>query len=175
MLLLLTMDIFGIFRLKNARRPVDYIYTIGIMLIIMQGVLMRFYVQGNLSFPFNQQTIALQGKNASSRVGNLYMLPLGTTWMNQADLGISPAVVYENGVPLAFPNSMHQEIRDDGNGRYSIWNGYLYFSSSDNSDPRTNGRVYEIKWPNPIPPFLQWLSYLVGIAGILVFLVNSSQ
>jgi hypothetical protein len=88
--------------------------------------------------------------------------------MNQADLGISPAVVYENGIPLAFPNSMHQTIRDEGNGRYSVWEGYLYFSSSDNTDPRANGRVYAIEWPHPIQPILQWVSYLVSIAGIIV-------
>ena len=43
--------------------------------------------------------------------GYLYTLPLGINWMSQADLGVSPAVVYENGVPLASPNSEQKEIR----------------------------------------------------------------
>ena len=96
----------------------------------------------------------------------LYMLPLGTQWMSQADLGLSPAVVYENGVPLAVPNSKPKSIRYDGNGRYSVTDGNLYFSSSDNTDPRTNGRKYELEWPHPIPPALQWIAYLFSLFGV---------
>ena len=50
--------------------------------------------------------------------------------------------------------------------------GYLFFSSSDNSDPRTNGMEYEIKWPHPIPPILQWVSYLASFVGIIVVLCS---
>jgi hypothetical protein len=31
-----------------------------------------------------------------------------------------------------------------GGGRFSNWNNWLVFSASDNSDPRTNGRVYSV-------------------------------
>ena len=110
-------------------------------------------------------------QHAEPREGNLYILRLGMDWMSQADLGVSPAIVYENSIPLERPNSMHQEIRELGNGRYSVWEGKLYFSSSDNTDPRANGRVYELEWPRPIPLSLQWLTYLMSIAGVaLIFL-----
>jgi len=36
-------------------------------------------------------------------------------------------------------------VRQLGGGRYSVWGNFLYFSSSDNSDPRTNGRVYRLR------------------------------
>lgn len=54
----------------------------------------------------------------------------------------SPMVLYENDVPLEGPHSIHEDIRILGRGRYSHWYSYLYFSTSDGSDPRINGRVY---------------------------------
>ena len=58
----------------------------------------------------------------------------------------STAVLLENGIPLPGPaNAVHDEIRNLGNGRYSFWFGKVYFSASDNSDPRTNGRLYSVQ------------------------------
>ena len=40
--------------------------------------------------------------------------------------------------------------RKDGKGRYSHWGARsLWFSTSDNSDPRTNGREYKVVYPAP--------------------------
>jgi hypothetical protein len=58
----------------------------------------------------------------------------------------SAAQVLEDGVPLAGPaNALHADIRTLGQGRYSFWHAHVYFSSSDNSDPRHNGRHYAIQ------------------------------
>jgi SAM-dependent methyltransferase len=63
----------------------------------------------------------------------------------------SPARVLENGMPLSGPaNSLHEDIRKTGRGRYSFWHQYIYFSTSDNSDPLNNGRIYEIVYPADI-------------------------
>ncbi len=60
----------------------------------------------------------------------------------------SPAQVLEDGKLLAGPpNSSHDDIRAIGRGRYSFWRDSLYLSSSDNSDPRSNGRTYLIRYP----------------------------
>jgi hypothetical protein len=68
----------------------------------------------------------------------------------------SGLVLLEDGCPLGPANSMHDEIRALGAGRYSHWTGSepttpdgvmessLYFSASDNSDPNENGRRYSI-------------------------------
>lgn len=59
----------------------------------------------------------------------------------------SKLLLFENGILLK-PHSMHADIQGRGMGLYSHWfDGripYLRFSSSDNSDPRTNNRVYII-------------------------------
>jgi hypothetical protein len=69
----------------------------------------------------------------------------------------SAATVLENEVPLPGPaNELHENIRMRGEGRYSFWHDYVYFSSSDNTNPLTNGRSYEIRYPSgSLLPFLR--------------------
>lgn len=93
-----------------------------------------------------------------------YTIPLGTTWMSQDKRGTSaPSQVLEDGIPLALPDSLHANISDKGAGRYSLWGGNLYFSTSDNSDPRTNGRKYQVYWPVPVNPLFVRVVYILAI------------
>ena len=64
--------------------------------------------------------------------------------------------LFENGRPLGPPHSTSHIIKTKGSGAYKHWYGggdrryappYLIFTTSDNSDPRINGRVYTIKAP----------------------------
>lgn len=57
---------------------------------------------------------------------------------------VSPLFVFEEGQQLAFPHSLHADIIEYGAGRFSHWGREMLFSSSDNSDPRTNGRAYQL-------------------------------
>ncbi|MCI0608136.1 MAG: glycosyltransferase family 39 protein [Anaerolineae bacterium] len=152
---------------------IDFLYTAGVMILILPGLFVDLYVNGQLlSVPISvEERMMLEVKHAYPEDGNLFILPLGINWMSHKTLGQSPAVVYENGIPLKMPNSLHQEIREKGNGRYSVWEGQLYFSSSDNTDPRFNSRVYELEWPHPIQPLWQWISLSISMLGIaLIFL-----
>lgn len=56
----------------------------------------------------------------------------------------SPVFVFEGPDQLQFPHSLHDQIAQYGAGRFSHWGDYVLFSSSDNSDPRTNGRTYRL-------------------------------
>jgi hypothetical protein len=58
--------------------------------------------------------------------------------------GSSMLILLEDEIPLAAPHSAHNEIRRLGRGRYSHWGRYIYFSTSDNTDPRKNGRAYKL-------------------------------
>lgn len=53
--------------------------------------------------------------------------------------------LFEDGRPLGPAHSYHDAIRASGKGAFSHWRGTLYFSSSDNTDPRTNGRSYRFR------------------------------
>lgn len=68
----------------------------------------------------------------------------------------STAVLLENDKPLGPAHSPHGEITAIGQGRYSLWRKggtTLVFSTSDNSDPNTNGRVYRLLDMNARDPF----------------------
>ena len=45
-------------------------------------------------------------------------------------------------VLIVFFTCLHADIRSLGGGRFSHWGNNLFFSASDNTDPRTNGRTY---------------------------------
>lgn len=88
-----------------------------------------------------------------------------------ADPDSSRLVLLENSRPLPTPHAQHSDIRQQGHGRYSDWNGNIFFSTSDNSDPRSNGRVYSVREPL-FPTFWQmWL----GVAFVAVALCRLAE
>jgi predicted AlkP superfamily phosphohydrolase/phosphomutase len=56
----------------------------------------------------------------------------------------SRLILYEDDRELGPSHAQHETIRQTGGGAYSHWRDSLYFSTSDGSDPRTNGRTYRI-------------------------------
>lgn len=50
--------------------------------------------------------------------------------------------LFENGVELGPAHSNHDDIRKYGLGQFSHWGNALIFSTSDNSNPLSNGRKY---------------------------------
>jgi len=69
------------------------------------------------------------------------------------DIKISPCSLrlFEGGTPLGPAHCLHRDIRELGFGRYSWHLGGLWFSTSDNSDPRANGREYHALLSAPGP------------------------
>jgi hypothetical protein len=56
----------------------------------------------------------------------------------------STLAVCEDGTILGPMRAAHADIAKEGKGRYSHWGPNLVFSTSDNSDPNTNGRSYSV-------------------------------
>ncbi len=73
--------------------------------------------------------------------GYCYLVKVPSELVSDSE-GQSRVVVFEDGVPLLKPHAPHDDIRKYGLGAYSHWNGEIYLSASDNSDPRSNGRRY---------------------------------
>jgi SAM-dependent methyltransferase len=59
----------------------------------------------------------------------------------------SPVFLFEDGRQLVYPHSIHHHIARVGRGRFSHWGDRIYFSTSDNSNPNTNGRSYLLVYP----------------------------
>jgi hypothetical protein len=82
----------------------------------------------------------------------------------------SGVLLFENDRPLGPAHALHADIAAVGGGRDSHWNGSLYFSTPDGSDPRPNGRAYRYEDRARLPPgFLA-----TGISCIALSLVSLS-
>jgi len=57
----------------------------------------------------------------------------------------SSLLLFEDDRALGPAHAPHEDIRTSGGGRFSHWGARLYFSASDNSDPRSNGRGYAVR------------------------------
>lgn len=56
----------------------------------------------------------------------------------------SPLLLFEDGHQLPYAHALHDDIDQIGRGRFSHWEGSLYFSSSDGTDPNFNERDYRV-------------------------------
>jgi len=75
--------------------------------------------------------------------GHCYLAQIPADLLSDRESSSSLEVL-EDGRPLGPAHSSHFDIRELGCGRYSHWGKQLYFSTSDNSNPLTNGRRYRV-------------------------------
>jgi hypothetical protein len=75
----------------------------------------------------------------------------------------------ENGRPLGPGGALHEDIRQMGQGRYSHWGGGLYFSTSDNSDPNTNGRKYILRTTTSARGYIYGITTIAAGLALLFF------
>jgi hypothetical protein len=94
-----------------------------------------------------------------------FLYPIDVPHSDAESVGRSTLELFENGRPLGPAHALHDQIRELGRGRFSHWGRLVYFSSSDDSDPRTNGRKYEIRHDSPPSPLwiLALLTALVAL------------
>ena len=63
-------------------------------------------------------------------------------------VGRSKLLLYEDGKLLGPAHNAHIDTMENGMGRWSHWGSHgIQFSTSDNTDPRTNGRQYKVVNP----------------------------
>lgn len=59
----------------------------------------------------------------------------------------SQYLLLEDGEVIGTPHSLHSDIRAAGGGLWSHWGQNIFFSTSDQTDPRQNGREYALMKP----------------------------
>jgi hypothetical protein len=103
------------------------------------------------SRPMLQYLASLFRRKRSGTLSDMHA-EIGFCWIAAMDAkvpsdaaGTSRVQLFEDGRPLGPAHAQHDEIRARGAGCYSHWGDYVYFSTSDNSDPRTNGRTYRFR------------------------------
>ena len=97
--------------------------------------------------PGDDVTVTIRAEHIDAEDGHCWMtvLPELASGDTAANPRVSPARLFENGTPLGPAHASHADIRARGGGLFSHWGDVLYFSTSDNTDPRTKGREYTIR------------------------------
>jgi len=82
----------------------------------------------------------------------------------------SRLLLFEDGKLIGSPHSLHENIRKTGGGRYSHWDGTLYFSTPDCANPIGNGKTYSISIPLTLHKaiYFLWLGCLFALGVIAV-------
>jgi hypothetical protein len=102
-------------------------------------------------------------------------IPTYFVWMAATDIkppNASQLRLLEDGHAMPLPHALHQDIRDLGAGRFSHWGDMILLSTSDNSDPRRNGRTYVAQVRLSLLPGLNWV--VVVLATFLAVSVLSA-
>lgn len=90
------------------------------------------------------RTGTLRPDEVQSEQGYCYTARVGENTGGDDDENprVSVLRLFEDDRELGPGHAPHATVRDEGKGRFSHWHYQLYFSTSDNSDPRSNGRSY---------------------------------
>ncbi|MDB5578708.1 MAG: Pectate lyase [Bradyrhizobium sp.] len=124
----------------------------------------------------------------ASSVGFAYTAPVTLRPSHPAFFAIATNTIFgpkvsnlsllENGTALGPAHSFHSEVWKPGGGHYSHWgdstSSAVVFSTSDNSDPRTNGRLYVISAQPEFTPLLVSLLLIVALTASLLLATTVS-
>jgi hypothetical protein len=101
----------------------------------------KFQPVADAPTPFQE---TLDNSKISKELGLAYQYHL-TNGSQSDQNGKSTLRLFEDDKELLPAHAPHAEIRAKGGGHWSHWgSSTIYFSTSDNSDPRTNGRTYRV-------------------------------
>jgi hypothetical protein len=111
------------------------------------------------------ETFKVEPKTKITAGGKAYTWQLPRRY--QGEIMNTRGIALENGVPLLNRAKSNAIVRQKGAGRFRFFKGRLHFSAQDDTDPRLNGRTYEVRVPKQFRP---WHFALVGFL-LLVSLI----
>jgi len=140
-----------------------------------------------LQFTQTQQTFLLNSDAVKPENGCAYTLQLDQrpdSWPitrfegdSVSSATASLLMLLEDGRPAGQPHAVHENIRSQGAGNYSHWGDTLYFSATDCSDPRTNGRTYEVTMSGSISAWAKyvWLIAVYAFCFQMILLTQAGK
>lgn len=145
---MLSLERLGGFVRFRTHRPRSMRLTCIIALAVVSLIVLVWEIEPfEKAWKFDSSNIEHQeGYSYTWVVPELILAPIAVVLSDSIeDSQRSDLQLFENGVPLRSAHSLHETIRRAGDGYYSHWGERVVFASSDNSDPRNNGRVYEAR------------------------------
>ena len=137
------------------------------MLSCVAALLLTLHINNLLVLYWVQLPVVTQNIKPGKQGGNIYVISIKPGWLPRSKGYDLPTRLYENERSLAPGNALRTEIGTLGDGRYTYENGRLFFSTSDNSDPRMNGRRYTLELPFIVASrCLKWCWVIVGLLSL---------
>lgn len=88
----------------------------------------------------------------------------------QSDLMKRRGSVLENGRPLPNRARHSNDVRERGDGWFAFHAGMVWFAPADGTDPRTNGRRYDVVLPKQLEEPAWWPVLAAMLLGCLIWL-----
>lgn len=136
------------------------------MLLLVFSIIFILHQVGILSL-FTESQIIPSDSIRHSGDTFLYTADIGTNKISDSKLFNFNVKLYEDEILLGPQHETQSLIDAYGGGGYILKDDFLFFSSSDNTDPRTNGRQYIIQWATRIRlryHFLAYMALMIGLA-----------
>lgn len=153
----------GILRLSAGKMPLGFLSAA----LIACGALMILHMTGLVPLAWERRVV--EPEKIQHRDGFMYAYNTGDSRISDTNYRDYPTYLYEEGSLLYQPHESQSFIVELGRGSYILKEKFLYFSASDNSDPETNGRRYEIEYPARIRLRYQWMGLGAGLVGFLLY------
>ena len=142
-------------RLALLKKPLPLGLEVLILLLAVATALLWL----DLKFRPRIAQVSLPAAGIAPEKGYAYLIKIANPGLRYLS-AINPASVdlYEDGTRLGPSRARKEDIRNFGRGAFSYRQRGLYFSTSDGSSPRTNGRAYWVKSRLSPTPFARWLA-----------------
>lgn len=134
--------------------------------ILGASILFIMHDFGIVPITWNQQPID------ASRIRHpgeyLFEIDIKTDKISDRKLYDFPVNLFEDGILLGPQHEVRSMINQYGRGGYILKDHFLFFSTSDNSDPRKNGREYILKWPARMPLKYRIITYGTFLSSLIM-------
>jgi len=139
------------------------------LLFIASGILLAAHITGIIPFAWDRQLIDTD--KLRNPEGFMYVYNIGTDKLSDTKFRDYPAYVYENDTLLLQPHESQSLISEYGRGRYILREKVLFFSTLDNSNPKTNGRTYALEYPMEVRIRYQVIVFGFAVLGLAFHLL----
>lgn len=160
---ILYVSMIGFWKLPARKMPLSIVSAV----LMACGLLMILHMTGLVPLAWERRII--EPEKIQHRDGFMHAYNTGDSRISDTNYRDYPARLYEDGVLLYQPHESQSFIIELGRGSYILKEKFLFFSASDNSDPETNGRTYELEYPARIRLRYQWLGFGAGLAGLFMY------
>jgi hypothetical protein len=159
---MIMMNLLEIWKLPFRMLPIG----LGNGMVIALGILVFLHSSGLVPLAWDKKPFEHSDIKHVSHFS--YLIDLKETSISDSSYWSYAIRLYEDNISLWPADATKSQIATQGRGSYFVKQGRLFFSTSDNSNPETNGRVYSISWPTLIRKRFQWGAYFLACVSIYI-------